>query len=188
MTWIQNVLNHSVKYVIKTDDDVLLNTFRWMDVLNKASLFRDRRFILGYVWPKPAVERTTKYAVSVEEYPGMYYPAFCTGSGYAMSREAMAVILKKVPSVPFLRRDDPFITGLLAVEGRIPRYTFERSAYVLYAAELQRNITWKRTVVVHGSDESTWFEVWNTYVLSSLSQDTDGSETSVSFVTFGWFP
>ena len=186
MAWIERALNNSYKYVIKTDDDVMLNTFRWITVLNTQNFFNSPRFIVGYVWPKPIVKRTGRYKVSPAEYPGQYYPAFCTGSGYAMSREAMAVILKKVPNVPFLKRDDPFITGLLAVEGKVPRYTFKRNTYVIYPGDFRGNVSWQETMLVHGANESTWYKVWNMYVSSSRF-DVNVIQTSVSFVTSEWF-
>ncbi len=62
MRWIETRLGDSVKYVIKTDDDVMLNTFRWMSVLN-SNFFR-------YVWQRPEVKREGKYIVRKEKYRG----------------------------------------------------------------------------------------------------------------------
>ena len=187
MAWIERAFGTSVDYVIKTDDDVLMNTFLWMSVLRTPTFSAGGPFILGYVWQRPLVQRTGKYAVSVAEYPGRYYPAFCTGSGYAMSRDAVALVLSKTADVRFLKRDDPFITGLLAAEGRVPRYTFDRKSYVLYPKDFREYVTWTLTMLVHGADESTWHRIWNVYVQSSGRSSSYGSAVSVRFVTSDWF-
>jgi len=188
MAWIENKLNASVKFVIKTDDDVILNTFRWLSILSIQMSSRRSPFIIGYVWQRPAVQRTGRYAVSSKEYREDYYPAFCTGSGYAMSRNAVAVMLEMTSNVPFLKRDDPFITGLLAAEGHISRYTFNRMTYVLYPADFKTVRSWQRTMLVHGANSSIWHDVWNTYVLSSQTKSYDIPEMAVTFVTSEWFP
>ncbi|KAK2143384.1 hypothetical protein LSH36_845g00002 [Paralvinella palmiformis] len=188
MTWIEHRFGSSVRFIIKTDDDVILNTFRWMSILKGPMFFERTRFILGYVWQRSAVKRTGRYAVSVREYSLNYYPSFCSGSGYAMSRDAVATMLAMTSKVRFLKRDDPYITGLLAAEGQVSRYTFNIKTYVLYPANFKAVRSWERTMLVHGANDSTWHQVWDLYVLGSYSTSNSTPETSITFVTSEMFP
>ncbi|KAK2141750.1 hypothetical protein LSH36_1048g00025 [Paralvinella palmiformis] len=188
MAWIEQRFGSSVRVIIKTDDDVILNTFRWTSILKGPMFFGRTRFILGYVWQRSAVKRTGRYAVSVREYPLNYYPSFCSGSGYAMSRDAMVTMLAMTSNVPFLKRDDPYITGLLAAKGHVSRYTFNIKTYVLYPADFKAVRSWERTMLVHGANDSTWRQVWDTYLLSSYSTTSTTHETNITFVTSERFP
>ncbi|KAK2139992.1 hypothetical protein LSH36_1524g00034 [Paralvinella palmiformis] len=166
MHWILKRFGGSLKYVIKTDDDVMLNTFRWLSILRSSSFNNTSSFILGYVWQRSKVKREGKYRVSKEQYPEEYYPSFCAGPGYAMSRDAMTVLLKMTSKVRYLNREDVFITGLLAAAGRISRYSFSKDSYKLYSFQMKNNIRWESSILVHGTNIITRRNVWQKYVKS----------------------
>jgi len=164
MHWILKTMGDSVKYVIKTDDDVMLNIFRWMSVLKSLSLRNKSKFILGFVWQKSKVKRNGKYIVNEEEYPEQYYPSFCAGPGYAISRDAIVTLLNMTSHVRYLKREDVFITGLLAAAGRVSRYSFSKNSYILYSYQYQKNNNLESTMLVHGGDKLLQRYIWNLYV------------------------
>jgi hypothetical protein len=188
MQWVLHKTDPSVKYVIKTDDDVMLNTFRFMSLVESPFFQETPKFILGYVWQSPDVNRKGRYAVSLKEYAGEYYPAFCTGSGYVMSREAMEVILKMTPRVQFLKRDDPLITGILAAAGHVARYSFNKETYILYPFDFLDDLSWETTMLVHDAAEPLWHHIWQTYVAYAHPVLSSGVQTDIKYITSEEFP
>lgn len=64
-----------IRYVIKSDDDVILNMYMWRNLL-KTTLANEWRFMYGKLYPSNEVFRnkTSKWFVSYQQYPGERYP------------------------------------------------------------------------------------------------------------------
>ena len=185
MRWIQERTGQYVRYVIKTDDDVMINTFRFMSLVESPMLSKTQKFVVGFVWKSPIVKRKGRYAVSLAEYADDYYPAFCTGSGYIMPLDALTTILTMTSRVQFLKRDDPFITGILASVGHVARYSVDRNAYLLYDVDFERHQPWNKTLVVHDPVDSLWHDIWQTYVTYSKPELRSKIHTQLTFITSG---
>ena len=66
---------------------------------------------------KPIRSKTSskaKWAVSYEMYPQSYYPDFIPGSSYFITMDIVKELLSSAEFLPYLSRDDVFVTGILA--------------------------------------------------------------------------
>ncbi len=112
-------------------------------------------FIVGFAWQRSRVKRERKYAVSKKEYSANYYPDFCSGAGYAMTPDALVALLGVTSQVSYLKRDDPYFTGVLASQAGISRFNFQRNSYVLSSDDFSKKMIWHDTMLVDGANQSS---------------------------------
>ena len=98
------------QYALKIDDDSLVQ----FEALRKE-LRRAKPDYWGRVWHNAGVIRDpkSKWFVSKSAYSPDRYPDYCSGAGYALSKEANACIVGKLPTLRFMPRED-VATGILA--------------------------------------------------------------------------
>ena len=78
------------------------------------------------------VKREGRWMVPLDEYPEAIYPAFCSGGGYILSRNASLALLAKAKLTDNFRFPDVHITGILRMRlkmsepGALVRNTFTR--------------------------------------------------------------
>ncbi|CAL1538670.1 unnamed protein product [Lymnaea stagnalis] len=114
----------SAKYVIRTDDDVVVNITKIVTVVRRKGLeFQD--FILGVRkdgWSPVRRNHThgLKYAVSEEEYPSATYPPFAVGGLLAYPLSTVALLYQAALRVKPLWLDDVYITGMCAQRLKLP--------------------------------------------------------------------
>ncbi|XP_076041592.1 beta-1,3-galactosyltransferase 5-like [Oratosquilla oratoria] len=103
------------KFIIKMDDDIVVDLFQFRHMLMSRYKERDN-LILGLVQyqAKPVRNKESKWYVTDEEYPAMFYPIFASGWVYAMTLDAAKKIVAESFKVPYFWIDDVFITGILA--------------------------------------------------------------------------
>ena len=76
------------------------------------------------------VKREGKWMVPLDEYPEALYPAFCSGGGYILSRNATVELLEEAKKTDNFRFPDVHITGILRMRLKmddptaLPRGTF----------------------------------------------------------------
>ena len=168
MSWIVKNL-HAINYVFKTDDDILLNVYSWIneivdseETMNPSS--RPSAFIRGYVI-YGAPHRKGKWAVSKKEYSKKKYPAFCSGTGYLMTMQAMRRLVSASGRVPLFKLEDVYFTGIVAERCGVPRQEAEGS-YRLF--DSWSNLKLNSRVLVAMSDSSKtrrWPQIWLDRVL-----------------------
>lgn len=103
----------SFSYLLKSDDDVFVNTFGMMDFLSKYTTPK-KKFYTGNVIARSVVMRDGKYRVSPEEYNGTLYKPYCGGGGYVLSRDVVEKLFSYFDVLKPLKIDDAYIQGLLA--------------------------------------------------------------------------
>ena len=108
--WSVKYCNFS--YLLKSDDDVFVNTFGLMDFLNKYTTPK-KKFYTGNIMVGSVVLRNGRYAVSPEEYNETIYKPYCSGGGYILSRDVVEKFLSYFDVLKPLKIDDAYI-GLLA--------------------------------------------------------------------------
>jgi Galactosyltransferase len=57
----------------------------------------------------------SKFHVPLSMYPDRYYPTYCSGPGYILSRAAVAGVLRIANNVIFLPMEDVFVSGICRV-------------------------------------------------------------------------
>ena len=127
LSWIKDTcpMDH-IDFVMKIDEDVFPNLF---SLLKMAWCIRPGEkettwphFIctkhkwLGVV--RDSDGPYAKYRVSYEEYREDYYPAYCTGCLYIMSREGLSLVVQGIKITKPFRMEDVYLTGIapLAVQ------------------------------------------------------------------------
>ncbi len=168
MSWIDKNLALA-HYVMKVDDDVLLNTYAWMENAMWMAQGSCQSCILCKLWFDPPVQRQGKWETTPDEYPRENYPSFCSGAAYLMSREVMGRLLAASKTVPHYRFDDVYFTGILAETLGIKRVDLNAAYFWLYPTDYQYRPYHPTDglYVAHGYDfskwESTWFAVADRY-------------------------
>ncbi|KAK2143587.1 hypothetical protein LSH36_829g00016 [Paralvinella palmiformis] len=160
MTWIYRKLDR-VNYVIKTDDDVFLNIYAWINAVETLDGENVSCAMAGFVWINPEVLRSGKYAVSRDVYRQDLYPSFCCGAGYIMSRGAMAAILEGSSYIPLLARDDAYFTGILAQTMGVSLFAFPTKTLKFTDYFSVRALYSEPLMAVHGLDTRQWYRLWN---------------------------
>jgi hypothetical protein len=104
-----------VKYVLKTDDDMVINLPYLVDVLDNIAV-NTSRFVVGPLNVGSRVYRTGKWKLSKEEFPFETFPPYESGSAYVISGDVIGDLFNAAEYVPPIFIDDVYITGIL---GRI---------------------------------------------------------------------
>lgn len=104
---------HTAKYLIKCDSDVLLNIDNMIPLILKTNKISPN-FVLGHNMnvTAPAHQISSKWFVPLALYSKLYYPEFVSGTSYAMSKTAAALISRNIASIHYLYLEDVFLTGL----------------------------------------------------------------------------
>ncbi|KAH3839467.1 beta-1,3-galactosyltransferase 5-like [Dreissena polymorpha] len=98
----------NAKYIMKTDDDMFVNT-EILPILLKAA--PRIHFMGGYCWGRKAPLRQTssKWYVSVRQYGKPFYPPVCSGTGYMLSSDVVGQIVNVSRNIPFFYLEDVYI-------------------------------------------------------------------------------
>lgn len=107
----------SARFLVKADDDVLVNTPL---LLRDLALTRHRRFVMGNViaGARPSRDRSSKWFTSPTAYPRDFYPKYISGAAYVISGDLVRDLYLAAIRGEVFWIEDVFITGLLlAVNG-----------------------------------------------------------------------
>jgi Galactosyltransferase. len=112
------VVNHcsSVPFVLKTDDDMLINIRGLIKELNNSKYMPSQPLILGRIQKgtKPFRARSSKWYLPYWLYQEKHLPTFAAGTGYVITQRAVADVYSRSLDIPLLPLEDVFITGLVA--------------------------------------------------------------------------
>lgn len=115
----------TLKYLIKTDDDVFINTpalYKWLHTgLNDV-----RNLLFCYKVEEARVKRTyrSKWRVSTKEFASRYYPPYCPGFSIIYSNDVVHRLYQEAQQTPYFWIDDVHITGTLAQHANVSITTF----------------------------------------------------------------
>ena len=104
-----------VRYLLKTDDDMVVNLPYLLDLLDHthANLTRS---IMGPLNIGSRVYRQGKWKLSKTEFPFNVYPPYESGSAYVITGDLIHELFVTAEYVPYIHVDDVYVTGIL---GRI---------------------------------------------------------------------
>lgn len=129
------------EFVLKSDDDAFVNMANLLRLLRRMSAARpslhDRRMMCN-LW-KNEVPRDGKWGLERSVFRFDYYPSFCRGLAFVMSRDLIGPLLNATFYTPFLRMDDVYLTGfaIMRVEGATK---VEMNSYYVRYPELKKMI------------------------------------------------
>lgn len=116
LKWTSIYCNHT-PYVLKADDDILIDIHALMDYLNSEEVrnYGTRNLIICNQWTRMKVirDKKSKWYVSPTEYPDDFFSPYCSGSAFVMSADVVKSMYKASFYVPFFWVDDFYVTGML---------------------------------------------------------------------------
>jgi hypothetical protein len=92
--WVQNYCSKS-KFILKTDDDQVVDVHHLVPFLDNFLPKTDLPFFLCHYLQdqKPQRDFTSKWFVSINEFPGQTYPEYCAGWAYVTNHKTIDNIL-----------------------------------------------------------------------------------------------
>ncbi|CAF2715251.1 unnamed protein product [Rotaria sp. Silwood2] len=117
LKWI-SVYCSKTKYVLKVDDDIVVNTFTLINHLKFLDKHNPNKHstILCLLWQAMGVMRDSKskWYLSKEDFPLDKFPPYCSGSAFILTGDMPAKMYNASLYVPFFWVDDYYITGAVA--------------------------------------------------------------------------
>jgi hypothetical protein len=103
----------NIAYVLKVDDDTLVNVPKLLDSLRHVA---NNHFIMGNIiaGAQPMRDRSSKWYTPTDLYPQATYPDYVSGSAYVISGDLIQDLYGSTRWVPFFWVEDIYITGLCA--------------------------------------------------------------------------
>ena len=127
--WVTNYCN-STRYVLRTDDDVVVNTFKLVHFLiDIDSGSKTPNFLYCNVEGKgtgvlPIRNKYHKFYVNITDYKYDLYPPYCHGLGSIFSIDVATRLLEASKRVPFYKFEDVFMGFCTRVAGIDPQDSF----------------------------------------------------------------
>lgn len=145
------------RYLLKTDDDVFVNTPLLYNYLGSSSeaisqQFPSERLLLCYEISSAKVKRSyrSKWRVSFDEYSDKYYPNHCPGFSILYSADVVRQLYLKAQQLKYFWIDDVHITGSVATKLNL---TISPSVGLFLNPDEQRDLLLSR----QHTDSSTTF-------------------------------
>ncbi len=170
-----------VPYVLKTDDDIFINIFTLVHKLEDMRSKGDVQNIFAcYVWPTSKPKRTGKYKVSLEEFPGEYYPEFCSGSAYLMTSDVIASLASVTGSIKPFKLDDVHVTAFMREQANLILRPWNE-AYLLYEEQFNQFLEadWQNFLFSHVHNLQRFRVVWQRLQATALK--TYSSDMKIVF-------
>lgn len=110
LKWVHDYCPHA-KFLIKSDDDMIINVPYLLDVLARTNM---TRALLGPYNENSRVMRRGKWSIPYDVFPFYYYPPYESGAAYVISGDLVEPLFTSSQFVPSIFIDDVYITGILA--------------------------------------------------------------------------
>ncbi len=113
MGWVSTFCPHA-KFVLKTDDDILVNFYAFLDFIKNSlgKTYGPSRLLLCHRWiGMPVIrDKESKWYVSKEDRASDTFTTYCSGSAFFMTADVVSGMYK---TTPFFWVDDYYVTGIL---------------------------------------------------------------------------
>ena len=156
-------------FLLKVDDDVFVDTVRAISHLSEPSTPKKELF-LGHVIrrTKPFRHKGGRWSLSYDEYGETFYPDYCSGFGFILSHDVVALFVEMFDFLPFFKIDDVYV-GILAKETGIrARYS---PGFEMKFTEKSKSlcIPFVTTLVRHGTLGECLIEIFNRSTANRMS-------------------
>ncbi|XP_078380010.1 beta-1,3-galactosyltransferase 1-like [Oculina patagonica] len=131
----------NVKFVVKIDDDVYLDVPRMIWWLKTASL-PEKLYAGHLLYRSRAIRRTrSKYYVGNQDYNETFFPVYCNGPFYILSKNAIIELLAASKNTRKFPLEDAYLGVLAKKVGIVPTQLRNNGALLLYRMEetVERN-------------------------------------------------
>lgn len=116
LKWVSKHCDN-VTYVIKSDDDILIDMHALMKQMNSTEVrnYGTKNLIMCNQWVRMKVirDKKSKWYISKEEFADDFFPPYCSGSVFIMSLDAVRRMYVASLETEFFWVDDFYLTGLL---------------------------------------------------------------------------
>jgi hypothetical protein len=108
-----------VNYLLKTDDDVFVNTpalYKTLETFsNQTETSTPGNLIVctEVVNPRPKRSYRSKWRISYEEYPEKFFPNYCSGFSIFYTADVVTKLYNLTQNLPYFWIDDVHITGIV---------------------------------------------------------------------------
>lgn len=128
LLWVQEYCPNT-KFVIKMDDDIVVNVERLPVLLNSLKVPEHKPFISGYILRnmKPIREPANKWYVTQEEYSLSSYPEFVSGWFYITTPKTCSGLLSLTKTTKYFWIDDTYVTGILAKQFKVRLFDISKN-------------------------------------------------------------
>jgi hypothetical protein len=133
LKWFKYYCHRKPNFLLKTDDDVFVNTpflYRSLENLileNQTIIVDSQKKLPLFLAPKnlilckksenlKALRYEVKWKVTYEEYNPEYYPPYCLGYAILYTADVVDQLYKKAQEAKYFWIDDVFVTGIVANE------------------------------------------------------------------------
>ncbi len=155
------------RYVLKADDDAFINTRLWIKEVEKLDtefykpMCRNRECIICKLWIDPM--------------------AFCSGSGYLMTKESLDALVKAVRTVELFKRDDRYFTGFVRKKTKVRLINTASRFYYLHSPfDRRRGPQTLDFLLLHNYTLNRWESLWYDIMHSRLPSNETIIEDDVS--------
>ncbi|VDD97194.1 unnamed protein product [Enterobius vermicularis] len=114
---------HNVKYILITNDDIIMNLWK---VIGTLSIYSEigkpreelERTVFCYVVHHARVNRNpkSKWYASRTEFPNDYYNDYCSAAAVIIPSQLISNMFEASKNAPYYKIDDYFMTGVLAAK------------------------------------------------------------------------
>ena len=111
-----SVTHCKFQFLLKTDDDVFVNTVRLLDFIHANNTPKTKLYA-GNVQFRATVFRSGKYGISEKEYKKNVYPRYCSGGGYVLSVDVVRKMNDNFDKVMPMTIDDAYVGELALKSG-----------------------------------------------------------------------
>ncbi|XP_061381234.1 uncharacterized protein LOC116776092 isoform X2 [Danaus plexippus] len=124
LKWVTNNCNESVRYILKTDDDMYVNVPNLVQNLKNRSKVHDSTkgqekeyMLIGDLicGARPVQDVSNKWYSPRYMYGGRVYPRYLSGTGYALSAPAASSLYRAALRTSYFHLEDIYITGMCSV-------------------------------------------------------------------------
>ena len=114
------IVECKARFYYKGDDDVWVNKWKLLDYVISLSFnpsWDPSNTWMGYISKKnrePVRDKSSKYYISIDDYPGKQFPKYCSGFSYLMTKETATKMISAIPHIKKTPGIDDVYMGLLA--------------------------------------------------------------------------
>ncbi|KAK6756235.1 hypothetical protein RB195_014561 [Necator americanus] len=109
----------NVRAVVKVDDDIAWNVRLLFDYLSEIDPERNVLYCRSVKKPHVDRKKSSKWYVSMKEYPYKYFPEYCLSPIYAATPSTVKTLHDETINARFIWLDDVFSTGIVGREAGV---------------------------------------------------------------------